>query len=117
MDEYYNRHYIRCDALGRIVDAWSDGPHPEKDVTGAICFNERGGYQLRLLIDGVETEENPMLTDMYGIPIYKWDGEAVQRRTAEEIEADRAALPPAPPSEQERVRADVDFLLTIGGYV
>ena len=117
MDDFtfYNRHYITVDDRGRITDAWSDGPHPEKEVTGAICINERGGYQLRLIVDRQQTEENPALYDMDGVPLYKWDGAAVQRRTMEEIVADRAAIPPAPPSEQERVRADIDYLAAMAG--
>ena len=50
-----------------------------------------------------------------GIPRYKLvDGQAVER-TAEEISADRAAIPVPPPTEQERLRADVDFLAAMQG--
>lgn len=45
-----------------------------------------------------------------GISLYRWDGEAAVSRTAEEIEADLTALPEPAPSEQERLRADIDFL-------
>ena len=45
-----------------------------------------------------------------GIPRYKLqDGQAVER-TEEEIAADRAAIPAPPPTAQEQLRADVDFL-------
>lgn len=97
-----NKHYINVDDRGRIVDGWSDGPHPEKDPTGAICINEEGGYQFRLHPGG---EENPALWDMDGIPLYKYvDGEVLER-TPEEIEADRAALPKpeVKPSPEERI--------------
>ena len=51
----------------------------------------------------------PIYTDD-GIPRYKLqDGQAVER-TQEEIEADRAAIPAPPPTAQEQLRADVDFL-------
>ena len=109
--EYYNRHYIKVDDKGRITDAWSGGPLRDKDTAGAICINERGGYQLRLVIDGEETEENPPLRTMQGVPLYKWTGSEVQRRTPEEIAADIAAIPPAPPSPMEQLRADVDYVM------
>lgn len=106
MDEmmYYNKHYIMVDEQGRITDGWSNGPHPERNTTGAVCINAQGGYQFRLWDGG---EENPALYDWDGISLYQWDGEQVIKRTAEEIEADRAALPagePAPTTE-ERLEA------------
>lgn len=113
-DEFYNHHYIATRPDGAIIDAWSDGPHPEKNTTNAICINEQGGYQFRLHPGG---EENPPIYTMDGIPLYKWDGSHVVHRTEEEIETDRAAIPEPPPSEQEQLRADVDFLLAIGGLL
>ena len=117
MDEFtfYNNHYITTDDQNRITDGWSDGPHREKDTAGAVCINDKGGYQFRLIIDGKETEENPPLFTMEGIPLYKWDGEAVQQRSEEEIEADRELIPPPPPSEMEKLRADVDFIAIMQG--
>lgn len=93
--EYCNKHYIVVDTQGRIVDGWSDGPHRGRPMDGAICINEEGGYQFRLWPGG---EENPPLCTMDGIPLYRWDGEAVIPRTEAEIAADLAALlgPPAP---------------------
>ena len=111
-DIFYNKHYIATRPDGAITDAWSDGPHPKRDTAGAICINEQGGYQFRLYPDG---EENPPIYDMDGIPLYKWDGSQVIRRTYEEIEADRAAIPAPPPSTQERLRADVDFIAAMTG--
>lgn len=110
--DFYNKHYITVDADGRITDAWSDGPHPDRDTNEAICINEQGGYQFRLSPGG---EENPALWDMDGIPLYKWDGAQVIQRTAEEIEADRASIPEPPPSAQEQMRADIDFLAAMQG--
>ncbi len=112
MDEFYNKHYIAIDAQNRITDVWSDGPNPDRDTTGAICINEQGGYQFRLFPDG---EENPALYAMDGIPLYKWDGAQAVRRTEEEVEADRAAIPEPPPSEMERLRADLDFVAAMQG--
>jgi len=103
MDEFYNKHYIKTRDDDAIIDCWSDGPHPDRDTTNAICISDKGGYQFRFTPDG---EENPFFYDMNGIPLYKWDGQAVVKRTAEEIAADRAAIPAPPPSEMEQLRAD-----------
>ena len=111
-EEFYNRHYITTRPDGAIIDAWSDGPRPEKDTANAICINEQGGYQFRLYDGG---EENPPIRTMDGIPLYKRDGSRVLPRTEEEIEADRAAIPVPPPSAQERLRADVDFIAAMTG--
>lgn len=111
-EPHYNRHYITVDALDRVTARWSDGPHPDRDTTGAVCINEQGGYQFRFAPGG---EENPNIYTMDGIPMYRWDGEQVIARTKEEIAADRAAIPAPPPSPQEQLRADVDFLAAMGG--
>ena len=103
MDEFYNKHYIKTRADGAIIDCWSNGPHPDRDTTDAICISDKGGYQFRFTPD---VEEIPPFYDVDGIPLYKWDGQAVQPRTAEEIAADRAAIPEPPPSEMEQLRAD-----------
>lgn len=112
MTECYNKHYVTIDAQGRVADGWSDGPHPERDTTDAICISEQGGYQFRLFTGG---EENPPLRTMDSIPLYRWDGEQAIPRTEEEITADHAAIPTPPPSAQEQLRADVDFLAAMQG--
>lgn len=112
MNAYYNRHYITTDPQGRITAGWSDGPHRDRSTDGAICISERGGYQFRLRPGGLE---NPPLYTMDGIPLYRWDGKKVVPRTEEEIAADRAAIPEPPPSAQEQLRADVDFLAAMQG--
>lgn len=86
---HYNKHYITTDAQGRITSGWSDGPHPDRDTTNAICINEQGGYQFRLFPGG---EENPPLYTMDGVPLYRWDGEKAVPRTEEELAEDR--MPP-----------------------
>lgn len=110
--EIYNKHYVTTDAQGHITSGWSDGPHPDRDTTDAICINDQGGYQFRLFPDG---EENPPLRTMDGIPLYRWDGEQAIPRTEDEITADRVAIPAPPPSAQEQLRADVDFLAAMQG--
>ena len=93
MEQFYNEHYIVTDARGRITDGWSDGPFPDRDATDDICIEEQGGYQFRLAPDG---EENPALYTEDGVPLYRWDGEVAVLRTAEEIQADLAAMRPDP---------------------
>lgn len=105
MDEQC-KHYITVDGQGRIMDAWSNGPCPDKDITGAVCISEEGGYQFRMVPGG---EENPILIDRHGIPRYKWEAGQAVERTAEEIAADRAALPTPGPSAQEKLEAQVAY--------
>lgn len=112
MNEFYNKHYITVDEQNRITSGWSDGPHRDRDTTDAICINEQAGYQFRLVLGG---EENPALHTIDGIPMYKWDGVKAVRRSEAEIAADRAVLPEPLPTEQEQIRADIDFLFAIGG--
>lgn len=108
----YNRHYIAIRHDGAITDAWSDGPRPGKDTANAICINEQGGYQFRMAPGG---EENPPICTEDGIPLYKWDEEKAILRTQDEIETDRTAILAPPPSTQEQLRADVDFIAAMMG--
>lgn len=105
MNEMYNKHYVLLDTFNRVVKGWSDGIDPERDTTNAICINEKGSYQFR--ING--GEENPPLFDFeYMIPLYKYEGGTVIKRTVAEIEADRQIA--MQPTEAE-VRAQRDKLL------
>lgn len=108
----YNCHYIKVDDHDRIVDGFSDGPHNGRDTAGYTLLSDTGGYQFRLFPDG---EENPPLYTMDGIPLYRWDGGQVILRTDEEIAEDRAAIPEPPPSPQEQMRADIDFIAAMQG--
>lgn len=60
-------------------------------------------------------EENPSLFTTDGIPRYKYDDGEVKLRTDNEIAADRAAIPAPPPSPQEQMRADIDFIAAMQG--
>lgn len=104
----YNKHYITVDERGRIVDGWSDGPHPERGPSGAVCINKQGGYQFRLAPAG---EENPVLHSEDMVPLYKYKGGQIIPRTAEEIEADRAVLPvpEEAPSQLDLIEAQVTY--------
>ena len=111
MTMYYT-HYIKVDEEGRIQDGWSDGPHYDRDTTGATLLTDQGSYQFRLWADG---EENPTLwTFPEKIPLYKWNGEVVERRTEEEIEAEKAEIPAPNPSPT--AQEDVDAMLVDHEY-
>lgn len=111
MYEFYNRHFLKTREDGCITDAFSDGPLYGHSTDGYICFNERAGYQLRLIIDGVETEENPPLWTMEGVPLYKWVDGKISRRSEEEIQAEVDALPPPPPSAMEQMSSQMDAIM------
>lgn len=113
-EEFYNRYYLKTRDDGAIIDAFSDGPHNDKSTDGYIIFGQ-GGYQLRLTINGKQTEENPPLYTMEGIPLYKYvNGEIVNRGDAE-IQSEIDMIPPPAPSAQEQLRADVDFIAVMTG--
>ena len=95
MEEMYNRHYIELDDRGCITSGWSDGPAPHRDTSGAVCINDKGGYQFRLkFADGSLSEENPALfAQALPIPLYRFDGLVALPRSEEEIRAEADALP------------------------
>lgn len=87
MNEFYNKHYVRINERGEIVDGFSDAFR--QPTESDICINEQGGYQFRLTPDG---EENPMLFDGESmIPLYKYVNGEVHPRTEQELAADRQA--------------------------
>lgn len=110
MNIFYSfKHYISTDAQGRITAGWSDGPHPERDVAGAVCINGQGGYQFRLFPGG---EENPSLRTMDGVPLYKWDGSQIVPRTEAELAADR--LPGLKAAKLSALSAACNAAITVG---
>jgi hypothetical protein len=116
---FYNKHYITVDEQNRIVDGFSDAFRQPSETD--ILLTDKGGYQFRLhylVYDPTYeltwhhrvSEENPALYDWNGmIPLYKYEGGYVKRRTEEEIEADRAALPkPETPTTEPSVWDELD---------
>ena len=105
---FYNKHYITVDEQNRIIDGFSDAFHEPKDTD--ICINEQGGYQFRLFPGG---EENPPLVNMYGVPLYAWDGSVVIPRSSASIAADtsQAMLPTESEvrSTRDRLLAETDW--------
>lgn len=106
MDEQYNKHYVKTDGQGRIVEGWSDGPCPDKDTAGAVCIDQEGGYQFRLTPGG---EENPVLFDRHGISRYKLVEGTPVERTEEELAADQATLPATGATQAQRLEAQVTY--------
>lgn len=51
----------------------------------------------------------------HGIPLWKYENGACAERTTAEIQADIDALPEVEPTEEEQLRADVDFILMMIG--
>lgn len=105
--------YIQTDEHGCILRC-DGGYTTPTDLAGWIEIDEGTGDRYNLCqgnyFDGG-------LYTMDGIPRYKWDSSAVVLRSDEELEADRAARPEPEPTEQEQLRADVDFLLAMGGVL
>ena len=115
MDNYTYEVYVLLDVENRIIAL--DGGVSVSNVDKATWLKidegtdatKYGGCQQHYV-------EMPLYT-MDGIPRYRWDGTKVILRTEEELETDRAARPAPEPTEQEQLRADVDFLLAMGGVL
>lgn len=109
MEEMKSKVYIKVDEHGRILRC--EGGYTMsniEDVGEWVLIDEGTGDRYNLCqshyFDGG-------LYTMDGICRWKYeDGECVLRTDAE-IDADRSAKPLPEPSEQEQLRADVDFLL------
>jgi len=100
MNLFYNNHYIRTDTSMNIIEGWSNGPYNNRQVIeDDILLTDKGSYQFRLFPNG---EENPLLYTFDHIPMYKWDGSSVVKRTEEEIAEDRAAI------EADRQKAEAE---------
>lgn len=111
MEMIKSKVYVQTDERGRITRC-EGGYTTPSDLTGWVQIDEGTGDRYNLCQShyfdgGLYTGD--------GIPRYKLeDGRAVERTEAE-IEADRAAVPPARPSALEQLRADVDFLAIMQG--
>ena len=93
--------YILTDGQNRITRC-DGGYSMPADLTGWMKIDEGTGDKYNLC------QSHYFEGGLYtcdGIPLYTWDGQAVQRRTDAEIEADRAQIPPPPPPV-EQLRAD-----------
>lgn len=101
--------YVQIDTQGRITAVNSSAFVPEDWGTeiDSGCGDKYHHAQGNYFPWPIYTED--------GIPRYKLvDGQAVER-TEEEIAVDRAELPAPPPTPQEQLRADIDFLAAMQG--
>ena len=114
MDEVKSRVYAVVDEAGRIVQI--EGEYSLSNIAdlSAAVLVEEGPPCDRLNHAQNMYLEGGLLTED-GIPRYKWEDGQVLPRTREEIAADRAAIPAPPPTAQEQLRADVDFLAAMQG--
>lgn len=103
------RVYVQTDEGGRITAINSNAFVPAEWGTeidsgfGDKYHHAQGNY----FPGGVYTDD--------GIPRYKLVEGKAQERTEEEIQADRDAIPAPPPTVQEQLRADVDYLAIMTG--
>ena len=112
--DFYDKSkvYIQTDTEGRILRCEGQYTLPP-DLDGWMLIEE-GTPCDRLNLAQSHYFPGGLYT-MDGIPRYRWDGTQAVERTEEELEADRASRPEPEPTEQEQLRADVDFLLAMGG--
>ena len=82
---FFQKYYIRTRDDSSIIYSFSNAF--EQPQYGDILINDRGeGTQFRLFPGG---EENPLLFhDQHMIPLYKWDGSQVLKRSEADINAD-----------------------------
>ena len=106
--------YIKTDEQDRIVRCEGEYTLPS-DLSGWILIDEGEPCDKRNLAQSHYFPGGLYTTD--GIPRYRWDGTQAVERTEEELEEGRAARPAPEPTEQEQLRADVDFLLAMGGVL
>ena len=98
------RHYIVTDESGRVTDGWSSGEKPGiGPVQGCVLLTDAGEEHFPFA--PLKTED--------GIPRYKYENETVVLRTDQEIDDDRPKPVDPEPSEMEKLRADVDYILVM----
>lgn len=100
------KHYIATDEQGRILRGFSDDF--EQAADNAVCICAEGGRHFEL--NGVV---NPPMMDEVGRLRYKLVDGVVMERTPEELE--EVSIPVAPPTAEDQLRADVDYLAMIMG--
>ena len=98
--------YIKSDDEGRIVRCEGQYTIPA-DLTGWILIEE-GAPCDRLNLAQSHYFDGGLYT-MDGIPRYRWDGSKAILRADEELKMDRAAIPEPPPSQLDRVDAQVTY--------
>ena len=109
MNETTSKVYVHTDEKSRILRC-EGGYTTPADLTGWVQIDEGAGDRYNLCQS--HYFEGGLYT-MDGIPRYKLqDGQTVER-TEEEIEADRAAIPAPPPTQEDRLSALEGALLAL----
>lgn len=102
--------YVKIDAESRINAVNSSAFLA--DTAGWILIDEGTEWPRYHHAQGNYFDGGTFTAD--GIPRYKLEEGRPVQRTAEEIQADRAAVV-TPPTETEQLRADVDFIAAMTG--
>jgi hypothetical protein len=98
------KHYIRINESNDVIHGFSDAF--EQPQEGDILILEDGPRHFH--------EAFPdLLTNARGQFRFKWSDGHIVERTQQELDAEWAQRPPAPPTLEERVKATEDFLLNI----
>ncbi|MBB6731884.1 hypothetical protein [Cohnella zeiphila] len=105
-----NKLYIRIDNQQRIIDGYAEW-QTEKRNDDEILITESGPRQFNLYwADSLYVEDGKYK----GQYRFKWtDGQRVER-TQEELDAEWAARPPAPPSLQDQIN---QITVTLGDFI
>lgn len=109
MEEMKSKVYIKVDEQSRILRC--EGGYTMgniADLSEWVLIDEGTGDRYNLC--QTHYFDGGLYTDD-GICRYKYEDGGCSMRTDEEIEADRANRPAPAPTEQEQLRADVDYLL------
>lgn len=104
MEEMKSRVYALTDSENRITRIEGEYSLPA-DLEGWILVEE-GTPCDRLNLAQSHYLDKPLMTED-GFYRYKWDRTHIVERTEEEIDADRANVPPTPPTWEERMEAQV----------
>lgn len=105
--------YIQTDEQGRIIRC--DGGYSMANIANIedwLLIDEGIGDKYNLCQS--HYFEGGLYT-MDGIPLYKWNGQQVIKRTDDEVAADREAIPTSPvmPTYEERLAAMESAMLTM----
>lgn len=98
--------YIKTDDQGRILRCEGQYTLPA-DLDGWTLIEE-GTPCDRLNLAQSHYFDGGLYTSD-GIPRYRWDGTQAVERSAEEIEADRAAIPAPAPTQLDRIEAQTTY--------
>jgi len=93
MDNFY-KHYIRLNENNQVIKAFSEAF--EQPEAADILLTDKGIRQCNIDLHDMAYS---------GAPKWKWDGKALVEATAAEKAAWQAKLPPAPPSQEELIKA------------